>query len=120
MSAQPPTEPRPAMGMPEMPYRMSVKRNSQGKIVDVVLTVGSMSAERFKGEVPALLEWFANLNLPGASKAEDFEFNHECSKCGATGEDAFYDNTGDKKPNFKCKNCETKFFVKRKGSEASE
>ena len=106
-----PNEPRPApMPMPEMPYRMSVKRTANGKIVDVVMTVGSMSAERFKGEAAAMLEWFVNLPLPGESQAADYEMPSECPKCG--GED-FYDNTGDRKPNYKCKNCDTRVWVKR-------
>jgi len=101
----------PRMGMPEMPYRVSIKRKANGQVVDCVLTIGSMSADRFKGEVPGMLEWFANLNIPGQSQADEYDVPSECPNCG---NDEFYDNTGDKKPNFKCKECGHKVFVKRK------
>lgn len=109
---------RPAApGMPDVPYKISVKRDARtGRIVDEVLTVASMTAERMQADYMMLREWFANLPpvVSSASQAEKFAFGFECAKCGAEGEDEFYDNTGDKKPNFKCKNCDTKYWVKPK------
>lgn len=107
-SAQSPTE---NTRLPGFAYEWSAKRNTRtGQIENEIITVRGLSAQRFFASVAEARAWIKTLPATGGTATGEATAPEKCPQCGGT---EFYDNTGDEKPNWRCKNkkCGHKILV---------
>lgn len=95
-------------GLPGFSFEYIAKRDARtGRIIDELIAVRSMKLDHFVESVKAIREWIGDLPIyPAEAPAEaeaigpDQGPPAQCPECGGTD---FYDNRGDKDPNWRCK-----------------